>query len=49
MVGLAQFAGGLTGPKARWLPRSRPKAWVLSALPIVVLVIWVVARLARHL
>ena len=49
MVGLTQFAGGLTGPKARRAPRSRVKAWVLSALPIMILVIWVVARLARHL
>ena len=49
MVGLTQFAGGLTGAEARRAPRSRMRAWVLSALPIVVLVIWVVARLARHL
>ncbi|HLM97628.1 MAG TPA: hypothetical protein VK283_15025 [Acidimicrobiales bacterium] len=49
MVGLPQFAEGLTGAKARRLPRGRVKARVLSALPVVVLVIWVVARLARHL
>jgi len=49
VVGLPQFAEGLTGAKARRLPRGRVKARVLSALPVVVLVIWVVARLARHL
>jgi hypothetical protein len=46
---LSQFAEGLTGPKRRWRPRGRVKTWVLSALPIVVVAVWVVARVARHL
>jgi hypothetical protein len=46
---LSQFAEGLTGPKRRWRPRSRVKTWVLSALPVVVVAVWVVARVARHL
>jgi hypothetical protein len=49
VVGLNQFAQGLTGSRRKWQPRSRAKTWLLSALPIVVVVIWVVARVARHL
>jgi len=49
VVGLSQFARGLTGPSRRLQPRSRVRAWILSAIPVVVLVIWVVARIARHL
>ena len=47
VVGVGQFARGLTRPSAR--PRSRVVGWVLSALPVVVLLVWVVARLTRHL
>jgi len=49
VVSLSQFAGGLTGQSRRWLPRSRAKAWALSALPVAVVVIWVLARVSRHL
>jgi hypothetical protein len=49
VVGLAQFADGVAGSRRRWQPRSRARAWLLSALPVVVVVIWVVARVARHL
>ncbi|HEY5023971.1 MAG TPA: hypothetical protein VII76_03260 [Acidimicrobiales bacterium] len=49
VVGLNQFARGLTAPTRRWQPRSRVKAWLLSALPVVVVIVWVVARVARHL
>jgi len=49
VVGLSQFASGLTGQSRRWLPRSRAKAWVLSAVPVAVVVVWVLARLSRHL
>jgi cytochrome c-type biogenesis protein CcmH/NrfF len=49
VVGLAQFADGVAGSRRRWQPRSRARAWLLSALPVVIVVIWVVARVARHL
>jgi len=48
VVGLSQFAQGLTGPNRRREPRHRSTAWILSALPFVVLVIWVVVRVASH-
>lgn len=47
VVGVGQFARGLTRPASR--PRGRVMTWVLSALPAVVLLVWVVARLTRHL
>jgi hypothetical protein len=49
VVGLHQFAEGLTGPQRRFQPRRGVQTWILSALPVVVLAIWVVARVARHL
>lgn len=47
VVGVGQFARGLTRPSTN--PRSKVAAWVLPAVPVVVLVVWVVARLTRHL
>lgn len=47
VVGVGQFARGMT--TARHRPRSRVWAWGVSALPAAVLLIWVVARLTRHL
>jgi hypothetical protein len=49
VVGLSQFAEGLTGRRRRWHPRTRAKAWILTVLLLVMLVIVVVARLTRHL
>lgn len=47
VVGVGQFARGLTRRPSR--PGSRVATWVLPALPVVVLLVWVVARMARHL
>jgi hypothetical protein len=49
VVGIGQFAQGLGDPTRRARPKSRLKGWILSALPVVVAAIWVVARVARHL
>lgn len=46
VVGLSQFAAGMT---SRQRSKSRLQRWMLTAVPVVVLVVWVVARLARHL
>ena len=47
VVGLGQFAEGLTGPETTVAAAHvGSRAWLLSALPVVVLVIWVVARVA---
>ena len=48
VVGLSQFAQGLTGPSRKFQPRRKSTAWILSALPFVILVIWVVVRVAGH-
>lgn len=47
VVGLGQFADGLgrRGTGAR----HRAWAWLLGAVPVVVVVVWVVARVTRHL
>jgi hypothetical protein len=49
VVGLGQFADGLTGRGRPWHPRTRTTAWALTVLLLVMLVIVVVARLTRHL
>jgi hypothetical protein len=48
VVSLGRFAQGLRAPNRRLWARHRIVAWVIGALPVVVLLIWVVARLARH-
>ena len=47
VVGVGRFAQGMTRPTSK--PRSRLMAWLLTALPVVILVVWVVARVTRHL
>ena len=47
VVGVGQFARGLTRPDAK--PSSRTVRWLLAVLPAVILMVWVVARLTRHL
>jgi hypothetical protein len=49
VVGLSQFAEGLTGQRRKWDRRQRAKAWVLTGVLLVMLVVVVVARLTRHL
>lgn len=47
LVGLGSFAQGMARRSAS--PKSRVASWSLAAVPVVVLVVWVVARLTRHL
>jgi hypothetical protein len=49
VVGLGQFAEGLTRHDGRRKPRSGLVTWALAAVPFVILLIFVVARLTRHL
>jgi hypothetical protein len=49
VVGLSQFAEGLTGQRRTWPIRTRARAWALAILLVAMLVIVVVARLTRHL
>lgn len=48
VVGLSQFAQGMTG-RQRSRSGSRLRGWVLAAVPVVVGLVWVVARATRHL
>jgi hypothetical protein len=49
VVGLGQFADGLTGHGRASHGRTRARAWVVTGVVVVMLVIVVVARLTRHL
>ena len=47
VIGLGQFAQGMARRSSH--PESRVTSWVLVAAPVVMVVIWVVARVTRHL
>jgi hypothetical protein len=48
MVSLGQFSEGLTGRRADLKHRSRLWGWLFAAAPVAVVVVWVLARVARH-
>lgn len=48
VVGVGQFAQGLTR-RATNSSGGRLRRWLFAAIPVAVLVIWIAARLTRHL
>ena len=48
VVGLSQFAQGIERTRSS-RPRNRVASWALAALPMAIVIIWVVARMTRHL
>ena len=47
VVGLGRFAEGLGRRRAG--TRHPVRAWFLGAVPVVIVLVWIVARLTRHL